>query len=164
MDYKKVEGMGDLLDFSMLFAVPKKFSRIKFYGLGSLDNYCDRSEGARLGIFESNVFEEVEPYLLPQECGNHCGVRWFEILDNRRRGLKFFAGDKTFDAQALPYSPHEIENARHQEELPKQNYTFVRISSKHGPVAGDDSWSLPPLDEYKIFNEDKHLEFYLKGV
>ena len=163
-DYKKVDGLGDLLDFSMLFTVPKKFSRIKFYGRGLKDNYCDRKEGARLGIFETDVFEEVEPYLNPQECGNHCDVRWFEVLDNRGRGLKFFAADKTFDAQASPYNLHDVEMARHQEELPKQSYTFVKISSGQCGCGGDDSWGSPVLDEYKIFNDDKHLEFFVKGV
>ncbi len=147
----------------MLFTVPKKFNRIKFYGLGPLDNYSDRLEGARLGIFESTIFEEVEPYLLPQECGNHCGLRWFEVLDNRARGLKIFA-ENPFEAQALPYSPHELELARHQEELPKQNYTFVKISSGQCGVGGDDSWGAPVLEEYKIKNSDKHFEFCLKGV
>ncbi len=163
-DYKKVEGLGDLPDFGILFTLPKKFSRIKFYGLGPLDNYCDRSEGARLGIFETDIFEEVEPYLNPQECGNHCGLRWFEVLDNRGRGLKISAVEKNFEASALPYSPHEIENARHQEELPEQNYTFLKISSGQCGVGGDDTWGSPTLEEYKIKNADKHLEFYLEGV
>ena len=162
-DYKKIDGLGDLPDFSMLFTVPKKFNRIKFYGLGPLDNYRDRLEGARLGIFESTIFEEVEPYLLPQECGNHCGLRWFEVLDNRARGLKIFA-ENPFEAQALPYSPHELELARHQEELLKQSYTFVKISSGQCGVGGDDSWGAPVLEEYKIKNSDKHFEFCLKGV
>ncbi|MBQ9441973.1 MAG: hypothetical protein IJU55_03075 [Selenomonadaceae bacterium] len=163
-DYKKVEGLPELFDFSLLFTIPKKYSRIKFYGLGPLDNYCDRLEGARLGIFESNVFDEIEPYLRPQESGNHCGVRWFEVLDDRGRGLKFFTKDKTFEAQAVPFNLHEIEIAHHQEELPKQSYTFVKISSGVCGAGGDDSWGSPVLEEYKIHNEDKHLEFFVKGV
>ena len=163
-DYQKVEGLGNLPDFSTLFTIPKKFQQIKFYGLGPLDNYIDRCEGARLGIFETDIFEEVEPYLLPQESGNHCGVRWFAVLDNRGRGLKFFAADKNFEAQALPYNPHEIENARHQEELPKHNYTFVKISSGVSPVAGDDSWGSKPLKEYIIHNDSKHFEFFMKAI
>lgn len=162
-DYKKVEGLGDMFAFGMLFTVPKNFYRIKFYGRGPLDNYNDRMEGARLGTFESDIFEEVEPYLLPQDTGNHCDLRWFKILDNKNRGLKFFA-DKTFEASALPNNPHEFENARHQEELPPHKYTFVKISSENHGVGGDDSWGSPTLDEYKIHNDDKHFEFYVKGV
>lgn len=163
-DYKKVDGMGDLVDYSMLFTLPKNYSRIKFYGLGPRDNYNDRCEGARLGIFETNIFDEVEPYLLPQEMANHCGVRWFEVVDNRGRGLKFCAADKNFEAQALPNSPHEIENARHQNELPPHKYTYVRIALANEGCGGDNSWGAPTLDEYKIFNADKHFEFYVKGV
>ncbi|MBQ7704433.1 MAG: DUF4981 domain-containing protein [Selenomonadaceae bacterium] len=161
-DYKKVEGLAEFPDFSILFTLPKKYTQIKFYGLGPLDNYRDRLEGARLGIYDTNIFEEVEPYLLPQETGNHCGVRWFEVVDERGRGLKFFGG--IFEASALPYSPHELENARHQEELPKHHNTFVKISAGQCGVGGDDSWGSPVLDEYKIKNEDKHFEFWVKGV
>ncbi|MBQ7199348.1 MAG: beta-galactosidase, partial [Selenomonadaceae bacterium] len=155
---------GDLLDYSMLFTIPKNYSRIKFYGLGPFDNYNDRCEGARLGIFETNIFDNVEKYLLPQEMANHCGVRWFKVVDNRGRGLKFFAADKNFEAQALPYSPHEIENARHQNELPPHKYTFVRIALENTGAGGDDSWQAPTLDEYKVFNTDKHFEFYVKAI
>ena len=161
-DYKKVDGLANLPDFSTLLTLPKKYNQIRFYGFGPLDNYNDRREGARLGIYSTNIFDEIEPYLRPQECGNHCGVRWIEIIDNRGRGLKIFG--EPFEVSALPYSPHELENARHQEELPKQNYTFIKISSGQCGVGGDDSWGSPVLDEYKIKNEDKHLEFYLKGV
>ena len=163
-DYGRAEGLSDLFAFGMLFTIPKDYKRIKFYGLGAADNYRDRLEGARLGTFETNIFEEVEPYLRPQETGNHCGLRWFEILDNRNRGLKFFMADKTFEASALPNNPHEIENANHQEELPPHKFTFVKIALENCGIAGDDSWGLPTLEEYKIHNTDKHFEFYLKGV
>ena len=161
-DYEKVDGLENLPDFSMLFALPKNFRRVKFYGLGPLDNYNDRSEGARLGIYEKNIFENFAPYLLPQESGNYCETRWAEIVDERGRGIKFFG--KPFEFSALPYSPHEIENARHANELPNSQYTFVKISSGQCGVGGDDSWGSPVLDEYKIKNENKHLEFFLRGV
>lgn len=163
-DYKKVEGLGNLLDFAMLFTIPKKYTRIKFYGRGPLDNYVDRCEGARLGIFESNIFDEIEPYLRPQESGNHCGVRWLEVVDERGRGLKFFAADKVFEASASPYSPNELETALHQEELPKHHNTFVKISSGQCGCGGDDSWMSPTLEEYRIYNEDHHLEFSIKAI
>jgi len=161
-DYKKVEGLGDLPSFGMLFTIPKEFKKIKFYGFGPKDNYIDRCEGARLGTFETNIFEEIEPYLMPQESGNHCGVRWFKVVDERGRGLKFFG--TPFEVSALPNSPHEFENARHQEELPPHKFTFVKISSQNCGVGGDDSWGSPTLDEYKIRNEDKHFEFCIKGI
>ena len=163
LDYKKVDGLSDLPDFSMLFTLPKNLTKVKFYGLGPLDNYCDRREGARLGVYETTVFDEVQPYLLPQECGNHCSVRWLTVTDKRGRGVKIF-GDIPFEASALPYSSHELENAKHIEELPKPHHTYLRASAGQCGVGGDDSWGAPVLNEYKIQNTDKHLEFYIQGI
>lgn len=163
MDYKKVEGLSDMPDFSMIFTLPNSYDKIKFYGCGPLDNYVDRREGARLGIFETTAAEEIEPYLRPQECGNHGGVRWFEVTDNRGRGVKIY-GEKPFEASALPYNPHEIENARHHYDLPKVNHTYLRASAGQCGVGGDDTWGSPILDEYLVNNEDKHFEFWFKGI
>ncbi len=161
-DYKKVEGMPELPAFGMLFTIPKECKKIKFYGLGPKDNYTDRLEGARLGLFESDIFAEVEPYLMPQEMGNHCGVRKILVTDERGRGLKFFG--KPFEVSALPYNPEQLETARHQEELPPHKYTYLKICKQNCGVGGDDSWGSPVLDEYKIFNGDMHFEFFVKGV
>ena len=163
IDYKKVDGLSDLPDFSMIFTLSNDYNRIKFYGKGPLDNYIDRCEGARLGIFETTAQDEFEKYLRPQECGNHCGVRWIEVLDNRNRGLKIFS-DTPFESSALPFNPHEIENARHNYDLPKINHTYLKASLGQCGVGGDDSWGSPILDEYLICNEDKHFEFYFRGV
>lgn len=163
LDYKKVDGLADLPDFSMLFTLPKDNICVKFYGLGPCENYNDRLAGAKLGIFDTTIFDAVEPYLRPQECGNHCGVRWIQVTDERGRGIKFFS-ESNFEASALPNSPHEFENATHIDELPPHKYTFVKISGGQCGVGGDDSWGSPVLDEYKIKNVDKHFEFWLKGV
>lgn len=147
----------------MLFTIPKGYKKIKFYGLGPLDNYNGRYEGAKLGTFETDIFDEVEKYLMPQECGNHCETRWTKIVDERGRGIKFFS-NKPFEFSALPNSPYEFENAKHQEELPPHKFTFVKINSEQVGCGGDNSWGLPVLDEYKIHNEDKHFEFCIKGI
>jgi len=47
---------------------------------------------------------------------------------------------------ALPYTPHELENARHPFEL----YTVVRVAQKQMGLAGDDSWGARTHDEYLL--------------
>ena len=163
MDYQKVDGLPDLPDYSMIFTLKSDYNQIKFYGYGPLDNYNDRSEGARLGIYKTTAADEVEPYLRPQECGNHCGVRYFEVTDNRGRGVRVYS-DKPFEASALPYNPYELENARHAYDLPNVHHTYLKASAGQCGVGGDDSWGSPTLDEYLIKNEDKHFEFYFRGV
>ena len=163
MDYKKVEGLSAIPDFSMLFTIPVDYDQIKYYGLGPCDNYIDRKRGARLGVFTSTTQEEMQSYLVPQECGNHCDVRWFEVTDRRGRGIRLSA-DKVFEASALPYTPHELENAKHGYDLIRPHHTIVRISAGMYGVGGDDSWGAPTLDEYITKNEDKHLTFRFKGI
>ena len=45
---------------------------------------------------------------------------------------------------ALPYTPHEMENAMHPYELPQIHYTVVRVAKGQMGIAGDDSWEQEP--------------------
>ena len=163
MDYQKVEGLPAIPDFGMLFTIPVDYDQIKYYGLGPCDNYIDRKEGAKLGVFSSTTQAEFQPYLVPQECGNHCDVRWLKVTDRRGRGIEISA-DKPIEVSALSYTPHEIENAHHEYDLPRPHHTIVRASAGMYGIGGDDSWGAPTLDEYITKNEDRHLTFVFKGI
>ena len=158
MDYEKVDGLPEFPDYAMVFQLSADYDQVQFYGNGPLDNYCDRSEGARLGIFKTTTKDEVEPYLMPQECGNHTAVRWMTVTDHRGRGLKIFAS-QPMEASALPYNAHELENARHPYDLPAIHHTYLRASLCEAGVGGDDSWGAPVLEEYTVKNETKHFAF-----
>lgn len=164
MDYHKVEGLPAIPDFGMLFTIPVDYDQIKYYGLGPCDNYIDRKKGSKLGIFSSSTAKEMQPYLMPQECGNHCDVRWMEVTDRRGRGIRISAVSSPIEASALSYTPHEIENAHHHYDLPKPHHTIVRASAGMYGIGGDDSWGAPTLDEYITKNENKHLSFEFKGI
>jgi beta-galactosidase len=61
------------------FALPARFSVMRWFGRGPLENYPDRRSGAALGIYEGPLDES--PYLVPQEFGLRTDCRWFELLD-----------------------------------------------------------------------------------
>ena len=44
------------------------------------------------------------------------------------------------DFSALPYTPHQLEQAYHLQELPRSYRNVVRISAGEMGVGGDDSW------------------------
>lgn len=163
MDYIKSEGLSEMPDFGMVFTLPADYNKLAYYGYGPADNYVDRRRGARLGIFKSTAAEEMEEYLRPQECGNHGGIRWFQVTDNKGSGLRI-SGDKAFEASALPYNGHELENARHPFDLPEVHHTYLRASAGQCGVGGDDTWGAPVLDEYRVKNQDRHFEFILQGI
>lgn len=141
------QGLPEMPAFGMEFRLKEQCSEFRYYGCGPEENYRDRREGARLGIFEGNAEKNITPYLVPQECGNRTGIRWLEVSDRTGRGLKF-TGEMPFEGSVLPYSAYELENAVHQEELPKINYTWVRILAGQMGVGGDDSWGAPVHPQY----------------
>ena len=156
LGYDPVEGLGDMPVFGMMMKLDADLDRVRWYGLGPDENYWDRHEGARLGVFERAVKDMMQPYLRPQECGNRTGVRWAEVTDYRGRGIRFMGDGMEFSA--LPWTPHEIENAAHHFELPPVHYTVVRASLRQMGVAGDDSWGARTHEEYLI-DVSKRLEF-----
>ena len=163
MEYEATEGMPEMPDFAMIFTLDADYDRIRFYGYGPKENYIDRCCGARLGIYESTAADEAEPYLRPQETGNHCGVRWIEVTDHGGHGIRL-AADAPFEASALPYSPHELENERHAYDLPRPQHTYLRASAGMCGVGGDDSWGAPVLAEYTYPNGKRRLSFKMKGI
>ena len=148
MQYDPVRELGDMPEFGMLMKLDADYDRVRFFGLGPAENYIDRREGARLGLWETTAAENYTPYLLPQECGNRTGVRWAEITDDRGHGLKLWLNGGEFSA--LPWTPHELENAAHGYELPPVHYTVVKMSSQQMGVGGDDSWGARTHPEYLI--------------
>ena len=148
LDYDPVKELGDLPEFGMITKLSADYNRVRFYGLGPEENYIDRRQGARLGIWRYRAEDNLTPYLLPQECGNRTGVRWAEITDAAGHGLRFELNGGEFSA--LPWTPHELENAAHGCELPPVNYTVLKMSLRQMGVAGDDSWGARTHPEYLL--------------
>ena len=128
------------------------------FGFGPEENYIDRNKGARLGLFTSNAVENMSNYLVPQECGNRTNTRFVKVVNKENKGLCFSYEKEPFEFSVLPYSAYELENALHKEELPRVNYTWVRILAKQMGVGGDDSWGAPVHSRYLI-PSDKDISF-----
>ncbi len=156
LSYDPIPELGDMPEFGMIFKLPADYDRIEWYGLGREETYSDRQRGGRLGIFSNKVSENMAEYLVPQECGAKCGVRYAKVTDFKGRGMIFFGDNLTFSA--LPYTPHELENAAHVFELPEVHYTVVRVAKEQMGVGGDDSWGAKVHPEHLI-DISKSLEF-----
>ena len=156
LHYDPVEGLGDMPEFGVMFKLDADYDQVSWYGMGPEETYEDRCLGAKLGIYRNEVRDNMAKYLNPQECGNKIGVRWACVTDKKGRGMRF-TGDR-MNFSALPYTPHELENARHEFELPAVHYTVVRVSKQQMGVGGDDSWGARTHEEY-LLPSGKEMDF-----
>lgn len=163
LSYDPPKGIHDMPEFGMLFKFDADYENLTWYGYGPAETYCDRERGGKLGIHHNKVADNIAQYLVPQECGNHTHVRKASVTDNLGRGIEFSGKELSFSA--LPYTPHELENAMHSYELPPVYYTVVRVALQQMGVAGDDSWGARTHDEYLIdVTRPLKLEFDFKGI
>ena len=155
--------LGDMPEFGVILKMDADYDNLEWYGNGPAETYADRQQGAKLGQYRNKVSDNMAHYLVPQECGSKTGVRYAKVTDARGRGLLFAGKGMTFSA--LPYTPHEIENAMHDFELPQIHYTVIRAALAQLGVGGDDTWGAPVHEEYHL-PAGKPLEFtfVFKGI
>lgn len=148
IDIKRLtDDNSDMPCFGITFALNKAFNRIKYFGNINGEAYCDRKESALLGIKEELIENQYVNYVTPQECGNKTDLRYIELLDENNQGLKI-TSSTIFEGSFLPYSPHEIEEAKHAEDLAKHNFNTIRILHGQSGIAGDDTWGAPIHEQY----------------
>ncbi len=158
LDYPGIPNMPPVPAFGMEFKMKERFATMRYYGAGPEENYIDRDQGARLGVFETTARANYSAYLKPQECGNRTKLRWLTVTDETGDGLRFEAVNQHFEGSLLPYSAMEMEHAMLLDELPDHPYNYLRILGAQCGVGGDDSWGAPIHDEYLIPG-DKKLSF-----
>ena len=160
LSYDPVKELGDMPEFGVIFKFNADYDRVEWYGLGEAETYSDRKKGAKLGIYANKVADNIARYMVPQECGAKEEVRWAKVTDRKGRGMLFEMDENNGPMMfsALPYTPHEMENAMHPYELPEVHNTVVRVAKDQMGIGGDDSWGARTHEEY-LLETDKKMEF-----
>lgn len=146
MQFYPDSSLPEIPEVSMLFELPADFENVTYLGNGPHENYIDRNNGVKLGVYNTTVTDMYTDYLKPQECGNRTGVRYATLV-----GIK-----KTFTVIAEPvmefnashYLPLELENAWHKKDLPQSDKTVVRVIARQQGVGGYDSWGAKCNEKY----------------
>ena len=163
--YDQVKDLPDMPEFGMLFKMDADYDNLTWYGLGPEETYADRKCGAKLGVYKNKVKDNMASYIVPQECGNKEGVRYAKVTDKKGRGLFFQAEDETMSFSALPYTPHQMEEAMHFYELPKVYHTVIRVAKAQMGVGGDNSWGAKTHNEFRIEKSGRLVfRFCFKGI
>lgn len=162
----KVENM---LRFGVELAMPEAFDTIEFYGAGEHETYIDRTSSALVGVYKQSVADQFWPYYArPQECGSHCDLRWWRIVDTSGRGFEVVS-NVLFQATAIPYAPSQIDihsehYQKYSQRLTKDGNTYVNIDKAQMGVGCINSWGRLPREEYRLPYEDREFKFVLRPL
>ena len=66
----------ELMRYGMQLVMPKAYNMLTYYGKGPGENYIDRNNGDRLGVYDAKVADQYWGYVRPQESGNKTEVRY----------------------------------------------------------------------------------------
>ena len=141
--------------FGICYPLKKEYCDLRYFARGPLENYIDLNLHAHCGLFTSTVEKQYEPYIRPQECGNHTGARFVTVSVPESDRAVSVCGSG-FEFSALPWTPEEMTNVRHREELPASDKTALLINYKVGGI-GTNSCGPRLPDDIKL--NDKHIEF-----
>lgn len=164
--YSGAAGLPDVPIVALSFKMSADYDMTEWYAMGPEENYIDRAQGARLGVFRREVAELPSRYLVPQETGNRTGVRRLSVTNAGGTGLQISASPAApVECNVSPYTAFELEQAGHAFELPPVHYTVLTVAGRQMGVGGDDSWGAPVHPEYRIpADQPLEFEFFLSGV
>ena len=134
------------------FATPEPVSSVEWLGLSG-ETYPDRKKGGVFGWHQEAP--HIPAYLVPQECG--CHVDTYAVCLHREDGrhLAWQMADQPFAFSAVPYTPQQLEQAAHREELPQPVRTVVTVCGAMRGVGGIDSWRSDVEEDFRVSGEEE---------
>ena len=164
VQYWGKKGLPELPALGWRMLIPTPAEGFRYQGLSG-ETYPDRMAGGIPGIYEIKGLP-VTKYMVPQECGMHMKTKWLEIYrkttknnadsDMSRFGIRVEAENEDFAFSCLPYTPEELENATHHEELPPVRRTVLTVFGAVRGVGGIDSWGSDVIPSCRIDAEQNH--------
>ena len=166
-DFKATEGakVSDMFRFGMLMQMPYTMEKSNYYGRGPIENYSDRKDCMRIGVYTDDADNQYFPYIRPQESGTKSDIRWWKQTDATGLGLQvksctpFYASAIHFDTEEL--DDGDDKEQRHSFDLKKSKFTNLFLDSAHMGVGGENSWGAWPLEKYRVHYGNKTFTFAL---
>ncbi len=150
--------INELPRFAMRLPLIGGMDQLEYFGLGPYENYADYRGHAKPGIFGGTVRDEYQPYIRPQECGNHMDTR--RVTLSGIRELEFRA-ENTFEFSALPYTVEELDACEHAYELKESGTTELLLCYRNRGI-GSQSCGPELQDKYKFTDNEFDYGFSIR--
>ncbi len=161
MQFFPNDTLPEIPEVSVLFELPKDFEHLTYLGAGPDENYIDRKNAAKIGLYSTTVSDLWVNYLKPQECGNRTGVRYATLVGDKKSFN--LVAEPVMELNVCHYLPKEVEDVWHQKDLPACNKTVVRCIARQQGIGGYDSWGAHCNEIYKNkTNKTYRLKFQIR--
>ena len=116
-----------------------------------------------MGRYQASVAELESNYVVPQDNGNRCDLRWLTLTDDTGKGIRI-SSEQPFCFRAWDYDESDIDaRPRHPHEVQRHDYINLNIDGEIHGVGGNDSWGARTIDKYTIDgNTPRRLEILLE--
>lgn len=136
--------------------LPKRFWKVRWYGLGPEENYCDTKEAAIMGVYEKTVAQMHTDYVMPQENGHRESVKWLS-LSGEGEGVTIHMPE-TLGINVHDYTREDLRRAKHPAEIRHEDYLVVNLDYSHSGV-GSNACGQEQTEECKTRIEDFLMRF-----
>ena len=156
VSYRMLPYPANLSRVGLELILPEGFEKLRYFGRGENENYCDRILSAPLGIYESTVDREHFAFNPPSENGGHEDCRLLTLFRGDKK-LRI-EGERPFHFDVRHNTIKDYQ-AAHEHELPKRTETYLHIDAAHAQIGGDMAWSTAVDENLMIGRKTQFLDF-----
>lgn len=160
----------ELMRYGMQLVMPKAYNMLTYYGKGPGENYIDRNNGDRLGVYDAKVADQYWGYVRPQESGNKTEVRYWQVKDENGKGLEFYSF-APMECSTLNYLASDLDDGwdknahqSHSGDLTPRDFSVVKLAARQRGLACVNSWGAIPLEKYRMPYQDYSFTYVIRPL
>lgn len=160
----------ELMRYGMQLVMPKAYNMLTYYGKGPGENYIDRNNGDRLGVYDAKVADQYWGYVRPQESGNKTEVRYWQVKDENGKGLEFYSF-APMECSTLNYLASDLDDGwdknahqSHSGDLTPRDFSVVKLAARRRGLACVNSWGAIPLEQYRMPYQDYSFTYVIRPL
>lgn len=160
----------ELMRYGMQLVMPKAYNMLTYYGKGPGENYIDRNNGDRLGVYDAKVADQYWGYVRPQESGNKTEVCYWQVKDENGKGLEFYSF-APMECSTLNYLASDLDDGwdknahqSHSGDLTPRDFSVVKLAARQRGLACVNSWGAIPLEQYRMPYQDYSFTYVIRPL
>ena len=143
-------------------ALNKRWSSLRWFGLGPEENYPDRKAGCIVDLYRATVNELFVPYIVPQDYGQRTEVRHLELFDGNKGRIRL-AADEHFSFSLQKFTQAELWEKLHSDMLVQSAYNHLYLDAAVRGV-GTAACGPDTLERYRVGSGVYRLGFVISSV